>query len=223
MSRASRTTFYTGEAILFLRTLTTAILCVGVLAAQTTGTGTLVGTITDMSGAVVTGAKVTVVNVDTSFVSETVAAGDGAYQVPYLPPGNYRLTIETAGFKRYVREGIQVRTGEIPRIDIQLEVGAVTESVQVTAAAPLIDTETASAGLVMSGDHLLKVPITQKRAIRMTYYFPAPNRTNGFHVLGQRARSMGYTVDGINGKEPGIGNSAARTSRSRPRRTPSKK
>lgn len=131
------------------------------LTAQTTGTGTPVGIISDNSGAVIAGAKVTVVNIETSFVSETVANKEGAYQVPYLPPGSYRLSIETSGFKKYVREGIQVRTGEIPRIDVQLEVGATTESVQVNAAAPLIDTETASAGLVMSGDHLLKIPITQ--------------------------------------------------------------
>jgi hypothetical protein len=182
------------------------ILSAAMLAAQTTGTGTLVGSISDSSGAVIAGAKVTVVNIDTSFVSETVASAEGSYQVPYLTPGNYRLSVEAAGFKKYVREGIQIRTGEIPRIDIQLEVGATTESIQVTGAAPLIDTETAAAGLVMSGDHLLKVPVTQKRAIKITYYYPGTQPTNGFHVLGQRARSMGYTVDGINGKEPGVGN-----------------
>jgi hypothetical protein len=182
------------------------VLAVSTLVAQTAGTGTLVGTITDNSGAVMSGVKVTVVNAETAFTSETVSSADGAYQVPYLAPGMYRITIESPGFKRYLREGVQIRTGEIPRIDVQLEVGAVTESIRVEGSAPLIDTETAQAGLVLSGDQLLNIPVSQKRAIRMTFYYPGAQPMSGFHILGQRARSMGYTVDGINGKEPGIGN-----------------
>src|SRR4051812_36958988 len=92
----------------------------GVLLCQTAGTGTLVGTVTDNSGAVVSGAKVSVVNLDTSFLSETVTNNEGSYYVPYLAPGNYRIAIEISGFKRYLREGLQIRTGEIPRIDVQL-------------------------------------------------------------------------------------------------------
>ena len=129
-----------------------------------------------------------------------------AYYVPYLSPGFYRLTIEAVGFKRYVQDRLQIRTGEIPRIDVTMEVGAVTESVQVEGSAPLLETETAAAGQVLSGDELLKIPVSQKRAIRMTYYYPGTQDVDGYHVLGQRSRSMGYTVDGINGKEPGIGN-----------------
>lgn len=174
--------------------------------AQTAGTGTLVGNITDSSGGIMAGARVKVVNLETAFVSETVTTDQGDYQVPYLAPGTYRLTIEHEGFKRYVREGIQIRTGEIPRIDIQLEVGSLTESIQVSASAPLLDTETAAAGQVLSGEQLLKIPVSQKRAIRMTYYYPGTQPVDGYHVLGQRARAMGYQVDGINGKEPGIGN-----------------
>jgi Carboxypeptidase regulatory-like domain/TonB dependent receptor len=181
-------------------------LIVSALHAQTAGTGTLVGTITDNSGAVMSGVKVSVVNTETSFTSETVTSAEGAYQVPYLSPGFYRITIESPGFKRYLREGLQIRTGEIPRIDVQLEVGAVSESIRVEGSAPLIDTETAQAGLVLSGDQLLKIPVSQKRAIRMTFYYPGAQPMSGFHILGQRSRSMGYTVDGINGKEPGVGN-----------------
>ncbi len=178
----------------------------GALCGQTAGTGTLVGTITDTTGAIIGAAKVTVVNIDTAFVSETTASAEGSYYVPYLSPGTYRMTIETPGFKKYVRDGILMRIGEIPRIDVSLEVGAVTESVRVEGSAPLLETETAAAGQVLSGDMLLKIPVSQKRAIRMTYYYPGTQPVNGYHVLGQRARSIGYTVDGINGKEPGIGN-----------------
>ena len=104
--------------------------------AQTAGTGTLVGTVTDSTGAVVVGAIVTVVNTATSFTSKTPTSAQGTYYVPYLAPGSYRLTVEAAGFKRYVRDEILVSSGEVPRIDLQLEVGAMAESVTVTSASP---------------------------------------------------------------------------------------
>ena len=124
----------------------------GVMLAQTAGSGTLVGTVSDTSGAVVAGARIGVVNVETAFRSETVTSAEGAYYVPYLAPASYRLTIEAAGFKRYVRDGIQIRTGEVPRVDVQLEVGAVTESVQVTGSSPLLETETSASGTILSGE-----------------------------------------------------------------------
>ena len=167
--------------------------------AQTTGTGTLVGNVTDSSGGSLAGAKITVVSLDTAFTSNAVTTNEGSYYVPYLAPGFYRLTIETPGFKQYARGGIQIRTGEIPRIDVVMEVGAVTDSVKVEGSAMLLETETAAAGQVLSGDELLKIPVSQKRAIRMTYYYPGTQPVDGYHVLGQRARAIGYTVDGING------------------------
>src|SRR4030095_12339238 len=177
-----------------------------VLRAQTAGTATLVGTVTDASGALVVGAKVSVTNINTSFVAESVTTAEGTYYAPYLAPGPYRLAVEASGFKRFSRDGIQVRTGETPRIDVQLEVGAVTEAVNVSGAPVLLETETAAAGQVLDGDLLVKVPVSQKRAIRILFYMPGANAIGGFTVLGQRARAMGYTVDGVNGKEPGIGN-----------------
>ena len=180
-----------------------AALLTGAMLAQTAGTGTLVGTVTHTTGAVVAAAKVTVVNVDTSFVSETVTSTEGSYYAPYLAPGTYRLSVEAAGFKRYVRDGIAIRTSEVPRVDVQLEVGALTESINVTGAAPLLETETSSAGQILSGDVLLKIPLSQKRSIRMMYYYPGTSAMSGYHVLGQRQNMIGYTLDGVNGKEPG--------------------
>jgi len=176
------------------------------MSAQTTGTGTLVGTVTDTTGAVVAGAKITVVNAATAFTSEVTTNGEGAYYIPYLSPGTYRFTVESAGFKKHLRDGVAIRTGEIPRIDVQMEVGGVTETVQVTGAVPLLDTETSASGLVLSGDTLVAIPVSQKRPVRMMYYYPGTNSMNGYHVLGQRSRAIGYQVDGVNGKEPGIGN-----------------
>src|SRR5262245_55772564 len=84
--------------------------------AQTTGAATLVGTVTDTTGAVIPGAKVLVVNTETRFNFEGMTNNDGYYYVPYLRPGVYNLAIEAQGFKKYVRDGIELRTNEQPRI-----------------------------------------------------------------------------------------------------------
>ena len=170
--------------------------------AQTTGTATLLGNLTDSSGAVVSGAKVTVVNADTSFTSSTVTNNEGYYFVPYLNPGTYQLAIEAAGFKRYVRDGIVLRTSESPRIDVQLEVGSVTESIQITAAPALLETETSVAGGILGVDTIVKIPVLQKLVFRVLPYLPGTQVVNGLHAVGQRERSLGYTLDGLSGKEP---------------------
>src|SRR5688572_33676 len=107
-----------------LRFILAISLSAAMLGAQTTGTATLVGTVTDNTGAVVPGAVVNVVNTETQFVYNGVTNDEGGYYVPNLNPGTYRLTLQAQGFKRYIQEGIILRTSEQPRINITLEVGA---------------------------------------------------------------------------------------------------
>ncbi|MCC6391150.1 MAG: TonB-dependent receptor [Bryobacterales bacterium] len=173
--------------------------------AQQTGAATLVGAITDSTGARVPGAEVTVVNVDMAFRTTVKSNGEGDYYVPYLRPGSYRITVDAAGFKRFMREGILLRTAETPRVDITLEIGATSEQVVVTAAAPLLATETATAGAIMSSQMILAIPVAQKRANKLLLYFPAASGSSGYHVMGQRQRSIAYTLDGVSGKQPGTG------------------
>src|SRR5712692_8785466 len=171
--------------------------------AQTTGAATLVGTVTDSSGAVVPAAQVTVVNVETAFRSETQTGPGGNYYVPYLSPGTYRITLEAAGFKRYVRDGVTIRTGETPRVDITLELGSTTESITVKAAGPLLATETALAGQILEAGSIANIPILQGRTSRLIYYYPGALASSGTHILGQRQRAISYTLDGMSGKTPG--------------------
>src|SRR5882672_12858258 len=98
------------------------------LIGQTGGGATLVGTVKDSSGAVVAGAVVKVLNTETSFLTETTTQPDGSYYVPYLTPGNYRVTVKAPSFKEFVRDGLAMRSAEVPRVDIILEVGSVNES-----------------------------------------------------------------------------------------------
>lgn len=170
--------------------------------AQTTGTATLVGTITDNTGAVVPGAAINIVDIETQFVHNSLTGAEGNYYLPNLKPGTYRMTVEASGFKKYVREGLILRTSEQPRLDVQLEVGAVTESINVAGTAPLLETETTSTGQILEGETIVKIPVLQKYAFRILLYLPSTSNINGQHVVGQRERSLGYTLDGIGGKEP---------------------
>src|SRR5436189_541132 len=180
-------------------------------AQSSTGTATMIGAVSDSTGSVVPGAKVTVTNKDAGFVFTSVSTAEGTWYIPNLNPGNYQLRIEAAGFKTYVQDGISLRTAEQPRIDVRLEVGSLTESVMVTGAAPLLETETATSGQVLEGQTIVKMPVLQKAFYRIYLYMPGMNvisATGGSeqHAIGQRQRALGYTIDGVNAKEPVFGN-----------------
>jgi Carboxypeptidase regulatory-like domain len=108
--------------------------------------GSLTGVVTDSTGAVIPNAKVTVVNPNTAASWQTVTNANGQYSVPNLPPGPYELTFESASFKKLVRSGIDLGATEVLRVDAALEIGAVTESVQITAESPRLQTETPEVG-----------------------------------------------------------------------------
>ncbi|MEZ5354740.1 MAG: carboxypeptidase regulatory-like domain-containing protein [Bryobacteraceae bacterium] len=175
-------------------------------AAQSTGTATLTGAVNDSTGAVIPGANITVINTQTGFVFSSVTTAGGTWYVPNLNPGSYQLKIEAQGFKAYVRDGIVLRTAEQPRIDVTLDVGNVTESIQVTGAPPLLETETAASGQVLEGSTVVKIPVLQKAFYRIYLYMPGMNVIRGQHAVGQRQRSLGFTLDGMNAKEPVLGN-----------------
>ncbi|MBZ5582442.1 MAG: TonB-dependent receptor [Acidobacteriia bacterium] len=191
--------------ILTLAFLLLAAVCA--LPAQTGPQGTFVGTVTDSTGAVVPGVKVTVLNAGTQFVSEVTTNSEGNYYVPYLNPGTYRITVAAGGFKQYVRDGIDLRPGETPRFDVMLEVGAASEAVTVTGQAPLLNTETATVATALPQEILQDISNVQKRIVRNLYYMPGVvgNGSQGYHILGNIQRSIGYTLDGIGGKWPGLG------------------
>jgi hypothetical protein len=178
---------------------------------SSTGTATLSGEVTDTTGAVVQQAKVTVTNKDTGFVFTSITTNEGTWYIPNLNPGNYQLRIEAAGFRGYVQDGIALRTAEAPRVDVKLEVGAVAETIMVTGAPPLLETETATSGQVLEGQTIVKMPVLQKAFYRIYLYMPGMNvisATAGSeqHAVGQRQRALGYTIDGVNAKEPVLGN-----------------
>ena len=190
----------------FARVAALTLLAVFAAWAQTTGLSTIVGTITDSTGAVIPGAKVNVTNIETSFHFEAVSNQEGYYYVPYLRPGTYNLSVEAQGFKKQVQNGIEIRTNESPKIDIKLDVGSVAESVEVRAITPLLETETTVAGGVIDGQTVVKIPILQKLTFRILPYLPGTQVVNGLHLNGARERAMAYQLDGLSAKEPVSGN-----------------
>src|SRR5262245_302075 len=105
---------------------------------------TLGGRVMDAQGAIVPGAKISVVNQESRSRTETVSGPDGFYIVPFLAPGLYTITIESPSFKRSVREGIRLSVNDRATVDAMLEVGAVNEQVTVNAEASLVQSATAS-------------------------------------------------------------------------------
>ncbi|MEX2262973.1 MAG: TonB-dependent receptor [Bryobacteraceae bacterium] len=158
---------------------------------------------TDSTAAILTGVSVTVRNVETGVARSTVTNEEGIYRVPYLNPGLYEVTYEAGGFRRLLQSNVQVRSTETTRLNVSLEVGAVVESVEVSAATELLETETSTTGHLVSGITLNRIPSPQQRVQTILFRMPGVTSQGGFgHVAGQRARAFNATMDGVSGMEP---------------------
>jgi hypothetical protein len=149
-----------------------SIVCAAVAQTETGSQSTIVGTVKDSSGAPMPGVKIAVVGTDTSFRTDGQTNAEGNYFVPYLNPGTYRLTVTASGFKQFIREGFTLTAGQTLRIDANLEVGAVTENVVVTGAAPLLETESAEETTMLPQEFLQDTSNVQKRIVRSLYFLP---------------------------------------------------
>lgn len=123
-------------------------------------TGAFSGVVHDDTGAVLPGATVMITNVKTGLQRVLVSDVNGRYAAPLLPPGEYRIEIELAGFKRAVRESVTVQVDQERRVDFTLSVGNVAEQVAVTAELPLVQTDTATVGTVVGQRQILSSPST---------------------------------------------------------------
>jgi len=127
-------------------------------------TGSILGVVTDPTGAVLPGASIEVIHTETNQATKAQSNAVGAYEIPYLRPGTYKITVSKEGFKRAVRDGVELRLEGRLRLDFQLEVGDTATTVEVTGDAPLIQSEDASLGEVLSTRSVEDLP-TQGRNI----------------------------------------------------------
>src|SRR5688572_21263335 len=153
--------------------LATASLCsiVFPLAAQE-ARGTLLGRVTDPSDALVVGAKVDATNTDTGVRFTTTTNRTGDYLFPLLVPGSYTITVESPGFKTYSRKGIAVRVGDQMSINVTMELGQASQTVQVTAESPMLDTSSASMGQVVDSRTINELPLKDGMVLIMATYSP---------------------------------------------------
>ena len=123
-------------------------------------TGTILGTVRDQSGAVVPGAKVTLIHEGTSFTLSALTREDGGYIFTPIRIGTYRVEAEYGGFQKAVRSGVQLNIQQQAVVDFTLVPGEVTQTVEVTAAVPLLQTESGSVGEAVTGEKIINLPLS---------------------------------------------------------------
>src|SRR5215831_12313211 len=173
--------------------------------AQTT-TGSIVGTVTDRTGAVVPGATLTVTNIDTGGTNKTITDSSGNYAVTPLPVGHYSVTVEAKGFKKSVNGGITLNLQDRIGVNVVLELGQLTETVEVVSAAPALQTDTSYLGQVVDSQKIVDLPLNGRFFTRLAVLTAgtlptAPGardeRTGGFSANGVRPYQNNYLLDGI--------------------------
>ncbi len=127
----------------------------------------IAGTVRDASGLAVPGAEVTATQTDTSLVRTAVTSADGAYVLPSLPIGPYRLEIRKTGFSTYVQNGVVLQVDTAPAIDATLKVGAVTEQIQVEAAAAMVETHSTAVGQVVNQQQVVDLPLNGREITQL--------------------------------------------------------
>ena len=173
------------------------------LAAQSTAS--IVGTITDASGAAVPGATINAVNVQTALQRTQQSGLDGAYSIPLLPVGEYRLEVEQAGFQRSVRDGLILTVSETLNVDVQLEVGQLTETITVTGTAPLLNTQTGTLQGLVDEERMVQLPLNGRTMTEFMRLQPGVIQTAdrsansegiAFAVNGSRSNGVYFLMDG---------------------------
>lgn len=182
----------------------TFLLMGGQLLAQNRATGEIRGTITDSTGSVVSDVKITLLETRTQTRQEAVSEYTGIYAKPYLPAGNYTVTFEKAGFRTLIRSGVVLHVGDVLRIDAQLEVGAVVESINVAGAAPQVEMETSDRSSRLTSQSIIELPVVGRDQIYFMTLLPGVSYGNSgggyggerVSVAGQRSFTTNFVLDG---------------------------
>ena len=185
-------------------------------------TGKIVGTVQDGEGAVVPEAAVTVLNTATGAESHTLSTTGGEFVVPQLQPGSYSVSVEHAGFKKAQQRPFQLNINQVVNIKIALQVGAVNETVLVTSAEPLLESQTSSIGQVIEGKSIRDLPLNGRNFIELAYLTPGVNAgppgivqqgaipenergTGAVQANGLTATNNNFLLNGFDNNEQQIG------------------
>jgi Carboxypeptidase regulatory-like domain len=181
----------------------------GKLFAQAGASGTIVGTVTDASGAIVPDVKVTVTNTATKASFQTVSSSAGDYNAPSLPPGSYTVSAEAKGFQKAVVTAFTLTVNQRARVDLTLKPGAVTETVEATAQAVTLDKDTAELSNLISQQQVEDLPLNGRNFMQLLLVGAGAvtvggeqgtmrqGQGNAISVNGGRPEGNNYTLDGL--------------------------
>lgn len=185
------------------------LLVLGLSAAAFAQTAALTGRVTDPSGAVVPGARVTARATASGVVSSTETTMDGYYTLPALPPGRYELTISKAGFVPVRQADIELAVQQVARLDVTLQVGAISEAIEVRAEVPLLESESSTLGQVIGNRQVTELPLLGRNTYALAMLVPGVRNSAGvnnlvidqistvsYSINGQRATANEFLLDG---------------------------
>jgi hypothetical protein len=210
-SRQSRA-FFQNSILWVVAILIATLLAAPFAGAQSTG-GRIRGTVTDASGAAVVAANVTLMNVATNARRDGQTNESGEYLFLEVPVGSYEINVAQAGFKKFVRKDIVLNLNEVVSVDIVLQVGGATETVEVTGAPPLVDTTSTQLGAVVNERAVSELPLANRDAYQLLQLQPGvqsqlgvdgvygSDRAGVVSVNGGRGRDNNYTVNGGDGND----------------------
>ncbi len=177
-------------------------------------TGTILGTVSDSSGAAIAGAQITITDISKGTTQQLTSDESGGYAAPYLIPGTYRVSVEKAGFKRETSAPTLLEVDQKARVDFTLQIGQLSETVEVQAGAPLVRSETAELGEVINQRSVEELPLNGRNFAQLVYLVPGvtsgqpgenlsgastfnPRAASDFNALGSQANANAWLVDGI--------------------------
>src|SRR6266849_7125021 len=180
-----------------------ALILSGSALGQTAG---ITGLITDPNGAAIPGAAITARNVNTGIDTETITNNQGYYTFPSLNPGNYDLVVRKPGFRTTTRATIKIDVAQVARIDLALTVGEVKESVTISAEAPMLASETATVGQVITSQKMVDLPLNGRDFTQLATLTPGAisRGTNSsmqapsLSINGSRVSKTVFMIDGAN-------------------------
>jgi Carboxypeptidase regulatory-like domain/TonB dependent receptor len=169
--------------------------------------GSIVGTVSDASGAVIPKAAVTVTDLATGQMRNAVTDGAGNYEILSLPRGEYKVAIDAHGFKSFSRSPIDVVVDQVARVDVTMQVGEQSQQVTVNAAPPIMQTDSASLGQAVEGKAIETLPLNGRNVLALVALVPGvvPQGSSYANLSGQNVFAAGnYQIDGGNANQSSV-------------------
>jgi hypothetical protein len=173
---------------------------------QNVDTATVLGTVTDATGAVIPGATIEIIHAGTNTTTRVQTGEEGRFRTPPVRIGEYLISVEANGFKRVTRRGVVLNVGDVRQVDFTLEVGQVTESVEVVGAAPLLQTSESAAGTVIANKQIVELPLNGRDYLQLALLSggTTPSRGTGVSIGAQRGTEVNFLIDGIDNNNQSI-------------------